>query len=266
MAKISIYLTRRLRNILACIGVVVVFIMTIFVIIWRPKAIPISRDHATMQFAHLARDVSTFGYHELDYRSHEARGVTRQRSSFNWRVGISQKDEPVYRDDSTGFWENNSLTVPLIGSDFDNRVHAYWALTDGLLDIDQRVARIQAVVGPDTAYAYYHEHGRMPRGNPEIADAITCIEISHPILHWTQQEDFDVRKLHQVRRSGMPSDAFSGFYDGFHVAFVDGEVWFLAKNTPWQAILPFFTLSAAEMDNREVTLKEYVVVRALHPF
>ncbi|MHB0959937.1 MAG: leucine-rich repeat domain-containing protein [Pirellulaceae bacterium] len=102
-----------------------------------------------------------------------------------------------------------------------------------------------AVVGPDTAFG---DGTSTPSHVP--GDTIVLVETAGLDIYWTQPGDLDVRDV-------PPSlvDGIDGL--GVHVAFADGEVWYLEREVPLAVLKRFFTVEGAATRDREAELSPY---------
>ncbi len=116
---------------------------------------------------------------------------------------------------------------------------------DGPLDTN-----VFAITGPGTAFdpAARHRRSDLPD------DTILLIEVSGTGVPWAAPGDLDVR-------NGSQSVTLGTHGNGFHVAFADGSVWCLRKDTPATTLEPFFRIEGARQLDREQQLGPYVIDR-----
>jgi hypothetical protein len=79
---------------------------------------------------------------------------------------------------------------------------------------------------------------------------ILFVEVAHSGVHWMEPGDITLEGMADSIREGLDGD-------GFHVAFADGEVWFLSRDVPMANLRPFFTLDGARKHDREDILGPY---------
>lgn len=114
---------------------------------------------------------------------------------------------------------------------------------------------VLAVTGPGTAFG----DGRAPpKTFSELdADTIVLIESRNSRLLWPQPGDADIQTLGLYYRSGNAKGPSSIHPGGFHVAFADGEVWFLGNDTPFDVLGRFLTVDGAYQHDRDIDLAQY---------
>lgn len=104
---------------------------------------------------------------------------------------------------------------------------------------------VVALVGPGTAFG---DGTSAPSHVP--ADTIVLIVTASLDIHWTQSGDLDVRDV-----SPCVVEGIDGL--GVHVAFADGEVWYLDRDVPLAVLQQFFTVARASTRDREADLSPH---------
>ena len=125
-----------------------------------------------------------------------------------------------------------------------------------LCDNGNQNTRIVAVRGDDTAYDA--SIGRFITDTTDSEDAIVLVEVLSDFLVWTRPGDIwigtnDVpTEIVNIPVSTMMSQGRDYF-----VAFSDGAVWLMSRDTPVDVLRPFLTISGSKEFKREVSLRLY---------
>ena len=116
--------------------------------------------------------------------------------------------------------------------------------------------RVYAITGPDTAFGDGETY--QPNSLGDLPDDIILVtEIRDSGHHWMKNGDFDIRTMPKFINS-KDGKSISGRHDnGFYVIFADGEVWFLANETPFSKLSLFFTIDGAMEHDRDDILGKY---------
>lgn len=111
---------------------------------------------------------------------------------------------------------------------------------------------LMAISGPGTPFQASYEE------NAEIdLDAILLVEVKYSEIHWMEPGDFSLDKLAAMKKETPAGEVFGVHPEGFHVAFWDGEVWFLSRKTPMGLLRRFVTVDGAAEHDRDDLLSEY---------
>ena len=94
---------------------------------------------------------------------------------------------------------------------------------------------IMAIAGKGTVFEDGHEI--MPDDVPP--DCILFVEVLRYDIHWAEPRDIDVETLDGVNGNSIPDYVGSELGAGFHIAFRDGEVWFVSRKTPASLLAKF---------------------------
>ena len=114
---------------------------------------------------------------------------------------------------------------------------------------------VLAVTGPGTAFGE-SSLNREALSECDV-DTIVLIEYRDSGLPWPKPGDADILEIgsHYKSRNRRAPSSIHG--DGFHVAFADGDVWFLSDDTPFDVLKQFLTIEGAKSHDRDVTLAQY---------
>ena len=114
---------------------------------------------------------------------------------------------------------------------------------------------VLAVTGPGTAFG---DGTEPPLTFAEMdGDTIVLIESRESGLKWPQPGDIDYREIGRLYESGSPKGPSSMHAGGFHVAFADGEAWFLSTEVPFETLKPFLTIDGARSRDRDQDLSKF---------
>jgi len=112
---------------------------------------------------------------------------------------------------------------------------------------------VLGITGPGTAFDIVtnSEWGTL---NPHL---IVLVESSSTTLHWMEPGDLDVSMIPRTSKALGDAGISSQFSAGAHVAFADGEVWFIAATTPLAELRKLMTSDEANRYDREEVLGRY---------
>ncbi|MEQ8786650.1 MAG: hypothetical protein RIC55_10140 [Pirellulaceae bacterium] len=114
---------------------------------------------------------------------------------------------------------------------------------------------VMAVVGPGTAF----DDAVVQTLASLEPDQIVLVEVSQTDVHWMEPGDVDVEEVEELLKAKSGRRIGGNFPQGFHVAFADGEVWFLRADVPYQRLAKFLTKSSAKAHRREAVLEPYML-------
>jgi hypothetical protein len=117
-----------------------------------------------------------------------------------------------------------------------------------------------ALVGAGTAFTDFERHSGKNRIDCP-SDAILLIDCKNDSIHWMQPGDIELADLVASKRNEGIGDLQPNYPEGFLVAFVDGAVWCVKRDVPWDVISKFVTVESAEKYDREVELGPYALER-----
>jgi len=91
-------------------------------------------------------------------------------------------------------------------------------------------------------------------------DLILFTDVETTQVNWVQAGDFSVEAL---RAEDGCDNVGSKLYSGFFVCFIDGEVWYLSRDTPCRLWVQFTTVQGAQRADRDDLRRyaEYIVTR-----
>ena len=117
------------------------------------------------------------------------------------------------------------------------------------------VTCILAVTGPGTAFDDANARNSL---RDMDGDTILLIEDSDSGYEWQEPGDADIRTL---RNQELGMTHLSSIHPrGFHVAFADGQVWFIRRDTPFEILEKFLTVEGAFSVDRDRELGAYRIV------
>jgi hypothetical protein len=167
------------------------------------------------------------------------------RLLFSWRfVLLATLDEYCPIRDSTKPWSDpvNEEAVAI-----GNMFFCLPYLSDKTSPANEDCHGNTAVVtGPGTAF----EDGKHYRYQELPLRLILVVEVADSGGHWAEPGDLDIRDLPTTTTEGPEGD-------GFLVAFVDHQVWFLRNNVPVAVLKEFMTIDTARNAKREELLGPY---------
>jgi hypothetical protein len=106
---------------------------------------------------------------------------------------------------------------------------------------------IWAISGRGTAF-----DNEQPRKLSELpGDLILLIEVANSGTYWLETGDLDVESVPSSITCGTKGD-------GVIVAFADGTVWFLDRSVPLATLRSFFTITGANLSDRDIHLKPFL--------
>jgi hypothetical protein len=112
---------------------------------------------------------------------------------------------------------------------------------------------VMAITGPDTAWDLQTCDKLY-----DCEDLIIAAEVDDSCIHWMQPGDIDI--------SIIPWDFFCGIDgDGVLVLFLDGSIWHLDKDIPFDKVRPFFTASGAREYDRWSELRPFAHIHYAPP-
>lgn len=120
------------------------------------------------------------------------------------------------------------------------------------------MANLLGITGPGTAFGDGREHPStsMVHAGP-TSDAIIAVEVRDSGVKWMEPRDFDIRTMPRTVNSPDGRGISSRYRRGFHVCFLDGDVWFLSHDVPFTELERFFMLDGAAQNDRESILAVY---------
>lgn len=118
--------------------------------------------------------------------------------------------------------------------------------------------QVFALVGDGSAFTEYAVGNGRDTSDAE-PDAILLLECKNDLIHWMEPGDIHIKALLRSSRSTGIDNLKPNYPDGFLVAFVDGAVWHIRADVPWDAISPFYTLEGARTHDRDKELGPYVI-------
>ena len=118
---------------------------------------------------------------------------------------------------------------------------------------------VMAVVGDGTAFDANKERPAI-RDLPK--DLILIVEVKNTCVHWMEPGDLAVTEIGNALSRNGNGISLGTSDDGYHVGFVDGEVWLLSYRMPPGVLLKFCTPESAERYDRDNVLAEYCVARS----
>jgi len=123
--------------------------------------------------------------------------------------------------------------------------HAYCFSERG--DSAERLhTNVVAITGPGTAF----EDDRASRIGELTSDLIMVIEIADSGIHWAEPGDLHIDEVPESITSGIDGD-------GVCVLFVDGTVFCVSHDVPFNDLKKFFTVESAKKYDREEVLGPY---------
>ncbi len=123
-----------------------------------------------------------------------------------------------------------------------------WFTFCWLPDENRLHTNIVAITGRGTAF----EEGRVTRGKDIAPDTILAVEIAKSNICWAEPGDLDIAHVPESIVRGMDGS-------GVHVAFADGEVWYIRADVPLGELKKFFTIEGAKRYHREQVLRPYAI-------
>jgi hypothetical protein len=118
---------------------------------------------------------------------------------------------------------------------------------------------VLAITGPDTVFGDGEETPKAIQDVPP--QTILLVESRASGIPWPAPGDFDVRTMPQTINAPDGAGISSRHTSGFHVAFADGDVWFLSHKTPFATLKRFLTIKEAAQSDREELLGPHRVGR-----
>lgn len=88
-------------------------------------------------------------------------------------------------------------------------------------------------------------------------DAILIIEVNGSTVHWMAPGDLDLQRCNGDESGTVCGMRVGTSRRGFHVGFVDGEVWFLSTDTPAGTLRKLMTVEGAATHERDALLSKY---------
>lgn len=128
--------------------------------------------------------------------------------------------------------------------------HPYYCFENVAASSDDLWTNIFAVIGPGTAF------DRRSLRHVD-SDTILLVETRNSHVHWMQPGDLHIETI--PSKIGVDGRICGVFRAGFHVAFADGEVWYLRHSVPFEDLRKFFTVREARAFRREEVLAPYRV-------
>ena len=108
---------------------------------------------------------------------------------------------------------------------------------------------VMAVVGSGSAF------DALRSGSSKVpSDAIVLVEVLDSETHWMSPGDYSIPSI-SVDRPKLGSC----YGPGFHVAFVDGTVWYLSTEVPSGVLNAFLSVQGAEAADREDALAAFII-------
>jgi hypothetical protein len=221
-------------------AVVVLFVYTIrWQFAGREQLTVLDRSVRADRIQKLCYDVSSY----RDVYGHYPRSICRDRLGqplSSWRLAIRMFVEqigevPEERTDLPWYAPENLLWL-----------HAGYAqcfvFTEAFGPARPNVA---AVIGPRTAFGDETSSRTTVPG-----DTIILVETAALNIFWPEPGDLDVRDMSPSMVHGVDGQ-------GVHIAFADGEVWYLDHRVPFSVLNRFFVVEGASTRNREKELSPY---------
>jgi len=144
---------------------------------------------------------------------------------------------------------------------WDSIANQEWARTseNPFPTLDGEHTYIVAITGPDTFFDEVKNLG--PTAFDE--DTIVLVEVRNSGIHWMQPGDLSIESMPKTIDPSEGLGISGNLPGGFHVAFADGQAWFLSNDVPFEDLQRFFTREGALKASREELLEPYCIRKFL---
>lgn len=124
-----------------------------------------------------------------------------------------------------------------------------------------RFTRVMTIESADGAYEHIRKNGWRTT-LLEAPDTILLVEVVNSEVPWMASGDIDLTDLPRtINPQGKLGIGANWPKEGFRVAFVDGAVWSLSIETPFERLEKFLTVQEAGKSEREELLGSYSITR-----
>jgi len=183
------------------------------------------------------------------------------RPMCSWRVGLASTNltRGSLLPDGTPIGNRFPWNHPWFPYDsHDPRFGTYYCAGNRLgKGADPLQTTILAVVGKGTAFGQAASHSLRDLDG----DTILLIEVSNSGVHWLEPGDLPLKEVSGLLRKESGRRIGGVFADGFHVGFADGQVWYLRRDVPFEAIREFLTVERAGRKQRDELLAPYALAK-----
>ena len=126
------------------------------------------------------------------------------------------------------------------------------------VNLADETTNVFAITGKDTAF----DEANRKKWRSFPPDLLVLIELGNSKTFWAASCDSnDVFYSFKNNDPSRFNDYLGTDGKGFLVVFYDGEIWYLKKSTPLEAIECFTTVSSATKCDRETVFQNYVIAR-----
>ena len=123
------------------------------------------------------------------------------------------------------------------------------------LTVDGRQTCVMALTGPGTFFT--EVSSAQPTDFDE--DTIVLVEVRNSGIHWMQPGDLSIETMPKTIDPLQGLGISGNLPGGFHVAFADGQAWFISNDVPFETLEKFFTREGAMAASREDLLEPYCI-------